>query len=357
MFQQGDFLMLKSKIASVGIIGAAGYAGVELLRLLLHHPYVKLDAISSVSFEGQNICDVYPNLNKLCSLNFENADSVINKCDIIFAALPAKLSEVFAQKCDELNKIFIDLGADFRLENENDYINWYSGKYINKELHKKAVYGLPELFRNKIKTARLIANPGCYTTAVELALVPAIQKDLILTDTIIADCKSGATGAGKSLSNNTHFSQLNESLHPYKIASHRHIPEIDQILSKFCNNKINITFVPHLLPINRGVLATCYAKLKHHMDLKSIKDVFEHFYKDEYFIRLLSNDSYADIHNVKYSNFCDISLHIDNRTNTLIIVSAIDNMVKGAAGQAIQNMNIILNFEESAGLNIIPPAF
>lgn len=341
----------------VGVIGGSGYAGAELIRLLLSHPFVKLQAISSTSLENKYICDIYPAFNKLCSLACENADAVIDRCDVIFAALPTGLSEDFAEKCIKLNKYFIDLGADFRLEDEEVYTDWYGGRFNFKSLHFDAVYGLPELFRENIKNSRLIANPGCYTTAVELALAPALKSNIISTDGIISDCKSGATGAGKSLSENTHFAQLNESLHPYKIAAHRHIPEIEQVLSKISGDNIKITFVPHLIPVSRGILATSYARLNRDVNYDDVRKIYQEFYKQEYFIRLLKSGCCADIHNVKFSNFCDISLHIDQRTNTLIVVSALDNMVKGASGQAIQNMNIILGFPETAGLNLIPPAF
>lgn len=339
-----------------GIIGATGYAGAELVRLLTSHPQAEIAAVSSVSFEGKKLSDVYPSYRFLNDMICEKAEDVVDKSDVVFAALPHGLSQELAQKCVDAGKAFIDLGADFRLESEDEYFEWYGGKFINKELHKEAVYGLPELFRENIYGKRIVANPGCYTTCAPLALAPAVFNGLVETKGIICDCKSGVTGAGRGLSQSSHFAELNEGFHPYKVACHRHTPEIEQTLSKLAKTSVKVTFVPHLLPVNRGILATCYAPLKDNVTKRQIRKAYEDFYKGEYFIRLLDDGQIADIHNVRYSNFCDISLHMDERTNTLIAVGAIDNMVKGAAGQAIQNMNIIFGIEETQGLKIVPPA-
>lgn len=340
-----------------GIIGATGYAGAELVRLLFAHPQVEIAAISSVSFEGKKISEVYPAYITLADMVCETAEDVLKRSDVIFAALPHGLSQDLAKQCLEADKLFIDLGADFRLENEEDYKEWYNGVFDDKELHKNAVYALTELFREDIKGKKTIANPGCYTTGVPLALAPAILNNLVETTGIIADCKSGVTGAGRGLSQTTHFSDMNEGFHPYKVATHRHTPEIEQTLSHLAKEKVTITFVPHLLPVNRGILSTCYARLKDGVTEEKLWDAYNAFYQDEFFVRLLPKGTAANIHNIKYSNFCDISLHIDNRTGTLIAVSAIDNMVKGAAGQAIQNMNLLFGLEEKTGLDSLPPAF
>ena len=340
----------------VGIIGATGYAGAELVRLLMSHPQAQLTAISSVSFEGKAISQVYPSYYNLNDMVCENADRVVDKCQVIFAALPHGLSQELAKVCFDKDKIFIDLGADFRLESEDDYKEWYGGEYTDKELHKNSVYALPEFFRDNIKGKKTIANPGCYTTGVPLAIGPAVAKGLVETKGIIADCKSGATGAGRGLSQNTHFTDLNEGFHPYKVACHRHTPEIEQTLSHLANKPVKITFVPHLLPVNRGILSTVYAPLKEGVTEEQVRQAYEEFYNDEYFVRLLPKGQVADIHNIKYSNFGDVSLHMDNRTGTLVAVSAIDNMVKGAAGQAIQNMNIVCGLDEKTGLSF-PPIF
>ena len=348
----------------VSVIGATGYAGVELIRLLLSHPKVELKNISSKSFAGENINKIYNNLNKYCEKILTDEDSALGDSDVVFASLPAGLSEEIAKKCFDKNILFIDLGADFRLSNEEDYKKWYKKDYKYKEIHKEAIYSIPEIikydnFYNKkdLKKAKIIGNPGCYPTSIGLALAPALINKIIEKEDIIIDSKSGATGAGRELTLNTHFAECNEAFSPYKIAEHRHTPEIEQTLSNIYGEDIKITFVPHLLPINRGILSTIYAKLKDKNSLENIFNLYKEFYKDSKFVRVLNIGNIANLKNVKYSNYCDISIHIDERTNKLIIVSAIDNMVKGVAGQAIQNMNIALGFEEDAGLDMIPPAF
>ncbi len=340
-----------------GIIGATGYAGAELVRILSGHPECEIAAISSVSFEGKAISEVYPAYYGLNDMVCEDADSIVEKSDVVFAALPHGLSQELAQRCFDLGKIFIDLGADFRLENEDDYKQWYGGSYVNKELHQNSVYALPELFRKNIAGKKTIANPGCYTTGVPLALAPAIAGGFVELEGIIADCKSGVTGSGRGLTQGTHYPDLNEGFHAYKVAAHRHTPEIEQTLSHLAGQKVKITFVPHLLPINRGILSTCYARLKPGVTKEQLRKAYEEFYKDEYFVRLLPEGMTADIHNIKYSNFCDVSIYTDERTSTFIAISAIDNMVKGAAGQAVQNMNIVFGLDEKCGLEFIPPAF
>ncbi|MDR1564106.1 MAG: N-acetyl-gamma-glutamyl-phosphate reductase [Oscillospiraceae bacterium] len=344
-------------MAKVGIIGATGYAGAELVRLLVSHPTVDIAAISSVSFEGKLISEVYPSFFGFCDYICRTAEDVVEKSDVVFAALPHGMSQEIAAECAETGKIFIDLGADFRLDSEDEYKEWYNGEYSYPELHEEAVYGLPELFRSEIEGKRIIGNPGCYPTSIALALSPALKAHAVNTEGIILDSKSGVTGAGRGLTQTGHFPEANENFSPYKVASHRHTPEIEQTLSKAAGVKLNVTFVPHLLPVNRGILSTCYAKLNYGVDEQQIRELYERAYKAEYFVRLLPKGQTACIRNVKFSNFCDISLHIDERTGTLIVVSAIDNMVKGAAGQAIQNMNILLGLPETTGLEFVPPAF
>lgn len=340
-----------------GIVGATGYAGAELVRLLYAHPEAEIAAISSVSFEGKALSEVYPSYRFLNDMVCDNQDAVVEKSDVIFAALPHGLSQELAAKCMEAGKAFIDLGADFRLKSEDEYTEWYGGTFLDKALHEQSVYGLPEFFREQIKGKKLIANPGCYTTCSPLAIAPAIANGLIETKGIICDCKSGVTGAGRKPTQGSHFPELNEGFHAYKVACHRHTPEIEQTLSTLSGEKVTITFVPHLLPVNRGILATVYADIKDGVSFEQIRKTYEDFYKDEVFVRLLDDGQCADIHNVRYSNFCDISLHHDKRAGKLVACAAIDNMVKGAAGQAIQNMNIIFGLDETTGLIIMPPAF
>ncbi|HHW46686.1 MAG TPA: N-acetyl-gamma-glutamyl-phosphate reductase [Clostridiales bacterium] len=348
---------MESKKIKVGIIGATGYAGAELIRLLLKHPKLEIVALGSKSFEGTALPDVYPAFRGFCDLICEDNDAVIQKSDVVFAAVPHGLSQKLAFECYSKSKYFIDLGADFRLEDEEDYKAWYGLEFTHTELHKQAAYGLPELFREKIKGSKIIANPGCYPTSIALGLFPAIKQGLIDTDSIIIDSKSGVTGAGRNPTTTTHFAQCNENFNPYKIAEHRHTPEIEQTLSSAASKKVKVTFVPHLLPVNRGILSTMYASLKPGVSGDKIRQVYNDFYSNEPFVRVLPKGKTADIRSVRYTNICDISLHIDPRTSRLIVVSAIDNMVKGAAGQAVQNMNIILGIKEQTGLELIPPAF
>lgn len=340
-----------------GVVGATGYAGAELVRILLGHPQAELTAISSVSFEGQKLSDVYPAYRGRCDLVCGQQEEVVEQCDVIFAALPHGLSQELAEECDQKGKVFIDLGADFRLEKEEDYKEWYHGEFLNKELHERAVYALPELFREQIRGKKILANPGCYTTAVPMALAPAVKNGLISLEGIIADCKSGVTGAGRKPTQTTHYADLNEGFSAYKVACHRHTPEMEQTLSHVAGQPVRLTFVPHLLPINRGILATCYAHLKPGVTGEQVRKAYEAMYRGETFVRLLPEGAVADVKNVRCSNFVDISLHVDTRTGTLVAISAIDNMVKGAAGQAIQNMNLAFGIEETAGLLMTPPAF
>lgn len=341
----------------VGIIGATGYAGLELLRILLSHPEVSIAALSSVSFEGKKLSDVYPSLYGICDDLLADEDTIIEKSDVVFASVPHGVSEPIAEKCNAKGLVFIDLGADFRLDSEEDYKQWYGGSYHKPELHAGAVYGLPELFRDAIKQTKIIGNPGCYPTSIALGLAPALKKGLIDPATLIIDSKSGVTGAGRGLTQNTHFPDCNESFAPYKVAAHRHTPEIEQTLSSLWGGPVTVTFVPHLLPVNRGILSTMYAKLTNSITLDEIYKMYCLFYEKEPFVRVLPLGKAATIKNIKYSNFCDISLHLDDRTGRLIVVSAIDNMVKGAAGQAIQNMNIAFGLPERTGLSMIPPSF
>ena len=348
---------MKQTPVQVGVLGATGYAGAELVRLLAGHPGASLAAAGSVSFEGKALSDVYPAYRGICDRVCASQDEVIAASDVVFAALPHGLSQEIAAQCDAAGKCFIDLGADFRLKDEADYREWYGGEYRFPALHEQAVYGLPELFREEICGKRIIANPGCYTTATPLALAPALREGLILPEGIIADCKSGVTGAGRGLAQNLHYAECNESFTAYKVAAHRHTPEIEQTLSRLCGKKITMTFVPHLLPVNRGILATCYARLAPGTTMEAVRAAYEAAYGGEPFIRLLPEGKVADIRNVWYSNYCDVSLHIDARAGLLVAISAIDNMVKGAAGQAIQNMNIRMGLPEDSGLTMVPPSF
>lgn len=344
-------------MVKVGIVGATGYVGAELLRILLSHPKVEVAALSSVSFEGQEISNIYKNFLNKTNLVCESIDDVVEKCDVIFTALPHGLSEGIAKKAIDNNKICIDMGADFRLSNEAEYKEWYGKDFLEPQLHKKCIYGLPELNKEKIKECSLIANPGCYPTTIELGLMPLLKNSLINLNGIICDSKSGTTGSGRGLTLNTHFPEENETFAPYKIGAHRHTPEIEEILSTIAGDKVSITFTPHLLPINRGILSTIYCTPKEKINLEEIHKLYIDFYEDKPFVNILPLGEIASIKNVRLSNDCYISLHLNHNKDQIIVVSTIDNMIKGAAGQAIQNMNIILGFDETDGLNFIAPSF
>lgn len=342
-----------------GIIGATGYAGEELVRILLRHPEAEIVAISSVSYEGKKISEVYPALRGYIDMELGDEDSVIEKSDVVFASLPAGISEKIAVKCMAKGAKLIDLGADFRLYDEKDYNDWYKLEYTEKSVHSQEIstYALPEIYREKIVGKKILGNPGCYPTSIALGLYPLLKAGLADTKRIIIDSKSGATGAGRGLSQTTHFPDCNEGFGAYKTEGHRHIPEIEQTLSDIAGEEVRVTFIPHLLPVNRGILSTIYVDLKGETSASEIRELYEKAYASERFVRVLPEGAVANIKNIKYSNNCDISIHVDKRTNRAIIISAIDNMVKGAAGQAVQNMNILFGLDEACGLDAVPPAF
>lgn len=344
-------------MVKAGIIGATGYAGIELVRILLRHPDMELTAVSSVSFEGKTLSEVYPTLREICDMTCTTAADVVEKSDVVFAALPHGLSQETAEDCAKAGKKFIDLGADFRLDDPAEYEKWYGCPVVYPELHEQAVYGLPELFREQIQKTGIIGNPGCYPTSVALGLAPALRNGLIETDGLVIDSKSGTTGAGRKPAQNTHYPDCNESFSAYKVASHRHTPEMEQTLSKVAGEKVTLTFVPHLLPVNRGILSTMYARMKPGVSLAAVRSAYEKVYAGERFVRLLPEGEEVNIRSVRGSNYCDIQLYEDPHTGLLIVTSVIDNMVKGAAGQAVQNANLLFGLPEDAGLDMVPLAF
>lgn len=339
------------------IVGATGYAGAELVRLLLTHPQTIITGLSSVSFAGKEIAEIYPNFKKYPLPTLSDADVAIAEADVVFASLPHGLSESLAEQCIASGKLLIDLGADFRLESEEDYESWYKKPFDKPNLHTGAVYALPELFREQIRGAKIIANPGCYPTAAALGLAPALRNACIEPTGIIIDAKSGITGAGRGLTQNTHYPEANESISAYKIGTHRHTPEIEQTLTHMAGEAVRVTFVPHLLPVNRGIEETIYARLRPGVSLETIREIYVSAYHDEPFVRLEEDGNAAQIRYVSRSNYCDISLHCDMRTGTFIVCSCIDNMVKGAAGQAIQNMNLYFGLPEETGIDMVPAGF
>lgn len=340
-----------------GIIGASGYAGSELVRLLCAHPNVEIASINARSHIGKSIHELYPGFNECLDMVFEKEEDTIEKSDCIFLSLPHGFSEPIVAKCIEKGKKVIDLGADFRLNDPYDYEQWYGLTYQDVSLHQQSVYGLSEIHRSFIKDANIIGNPGCYPTSIALGLYPLLKENLADVSHIIIDAKSGTTGGGKEANENFHYPRRNEAFAPYKVAQHRHTPEIEQMLSEIAKQPCKITFVPHLLPINRGIISTIYIPLNKEIKEQDLYNIYNQYYCDEKFVRVLPLGKIADLKFVKYSNYCDISLHLDVRNNTLILVSAIDNMIKGAAGQAIQNMNIMYGFNEDSALTMIAPSF
>lgn len=366
-----------------GILGATGYAGAELVRILSAHPNVGSLALASTSFEGGRMENVYPNFRGVVATELGSAEAVVAASDVVFAALPHGVGEAHAAACMEKGIPFIDLSADFRFdEDEGTFEAWYGQPFKSPELRKHSAYGLCELDRELVKTAKIVANPGCYPTAATLALAPALELGLVGPGPIIVDAASGVTGAGRSPTQSTHFPDCAESMAPYKVGAHRHSPEIQRNLAKAAGKPVHVVFTPHLVPMSRGILATCYAPLAAPAGggdsgtpglsaadparppsaaatalARDIRDAYARFYEGERFVRVHPYGEIASTRNVRFSNYCDLSVHTDHSGSMLIVVSAIDNMVKGAAGQAVQNMNIVLGFPETAGLLAAPAAF
>jgi len=336
----------------VGIAGASGYTGLELLRLLIKHPEVKITAVTSEKHQGQLLADVFPSFSGFSDLRFTPLEPAIaSKCDILFLALPHTTAMNRVPAFLEGSCRVIDLSADFRLKSQAIFEQWYSVAHQQKEILDQAVYGLPELHRESIRSAKLIANPGCYPTSVILALAPLVTTGWVDLDSIIADSKSGVSGAGRKPSINTQFAECNEAVSAYALGTHRHTPEIEQEISTLAGREIQITFSPHLMPMTRGMLSTIYIDLKKDLKLETLDKQYRVFYKNEPFVRILKPGTFANTHHVVASNFCDIGLQIDSRKQRVVLTSAIDNLVKGAAGQAIQNMNIMLGVDEKTALD------
>ena len=338
----------------VGIIGATGYAGSELVRLITQHPKAELVTMTSQSYAGQEYKEVYSNYSHLDYVcEEEHIEEMAEKCDVIFLALPHGVASKKIN-ADILSKTkIIDLGADFRIQDVDVYEKWYTTHY-SKDILPEAVYGLCEINRDKIKGKRIVANPGCYTSCSILSLYPHVKEGMIDLSSIIIDAKSGATGAGRGLSLGNHYCELNESVKAYKVASHRHTPEIEEQLSIAAGQDIVLNFTPHLIPMDRGILATCYATLNKKYTYDDIRKAYEKYYGNEHFIRLTKEGVFPETKWVKGSNFVDIGFTVDERTNRVIVIGALDNLFKGAAGQAVQNMNIIMGIEETTGIDYVP---
>jgi len=336
----------------IGIMGASGYAGEELLRILLDHPEVQITAVAA-KIDPVNICKLYPWLKGRLDLECRDmsAEEVSKKCDMVFLALPHKASMQFAPIFLKKGLKVIDLSADFRIKDVNVYEKWYELKHECPEYIKDAVYGLPEFYRKEVKKADLIANPGCYPTSVILGCAPLLKKNLVDPDSIISDSKSGVSGAGRVLAQALMSKELENSFKPYKVNAHRHMPEIDQEIALMAGSKVSVNFVPHLVPMERGMMSTIYLQLKKNISTSEALKLYKDFYSKEYFVRVMDEGIFPDTKNVVRTNFCDIGCKVFPEKNLVIVVTAIDNLVKGASGQAVQNMNIMYGFEEKLGLN------
>lgn len=341
----------------VGIIGATGYAGAELVRLLLQREDVEIVWYGSRSYVGEDFASIYRNVAHLAEgepCKDDNMAELARIADVIFTATPQGFcaSQVTEEILSETK--IIDLSADFRIKDVEVYEKWYKIAHPTPQFIKEAVYGLPEVNRELIKKARLIANPGCYPTCSYLALYPLVKEGLIDTDTIIIDAKSGTSGAGRSAKVPSLYCEVNESMKPYGVATHRHTPEIEEQLSYAAGKPVVISFTPHLVPMNRGILVTAYGTLTRSVTAEQVKEIYDRYYKEEYFVRVMEPGTVPQTRWVEGSNFVDIAFQIDERTNRLVMMGAIDNMVKGAAGQAIQNMNLLFGLPENTGLKQIP---
>ena len=335
----------------VAIIGASGYTGLELMRLSVQHPEIELISVTSEKFSGMKVSEVFPSLADQVSLVFQSiADKKdINKADFMFSALPHKEAMRIVPALLETSAKIVDLSADFRLQDPALYEKWYQ-KHTAPELLQDAVYGLSELYREKIKNAQLVANPGCYPTAVLLSLIPVIKNGIIDINSIIVDAKSGISGAGRSVALSSLYAEVNEGVKAYKVTAHQHTPEMEQELGKIAKKEVQISFTPHLIPMNRGILATVYATLSQKISEDEIVDIYRQFYEKDLFVNICPRGNFPSTNQVKGSNYCAIGVAIDEVTNRLIVVSVIDNLIKGGAGQAMQNMNIMASFSEGAGL-------
>ncbi|MFC1500836.1 N-acetyl-gamma-glutamyl-phosphate reductase [Elusimicrobiota bacterium] len=339
-------------MVNIAIVGITGYAGEELLKILSVHKKANLTVLMGRSFnETKPLKELYPDFSHInLSCESLNIETLTKRADLIFLALPHRVSFEVVPDIIQAGGKVIDLSADFRINNGEIYEQWYGSKHSATHLLTEAVYGMPEIYRDKIKKAKLVANPGCYPTTVILGCTPVLKKGLVDVNTIIVDAKSAVTGAGRKAVAE-YYNKEHPNFRPYNIGgSHRHIPEMEQELEKVVNKKIKLTFTPHIMPAERGMLSTIYMNLNKEASTKKVLDIYFEFYKNEKFVRILPEGQLPSIHKVVNTNYCDIGVKIDERTKKLIIISAIDNLVKGASGQAVQNMNIMYGFNEEEGL-------
>lgn len=339
-----------------GIIGATGYAGGELVRLLLNHKEVEIKWYGSRSYIDKRYYEVYQNMFKLVDDRCmdDNMEALADEVDVIFTATPQGLCASLVNE-QILSKVkIVDLSADFRLKDVKVYEEWYKIQHKSPEFIEEAVYGLCELNRRDVKKARLVANPGCYTTCSILTCYPLVKEGLIQPETLIIDAKSGTSGAGRGAKIDNLYCEVNENIKAYGVTTHRHTPEIEEQLGYAAGRAFCLNFTPHLVPMNRGILVTAYASLSKDADYDTIRAAYEKYYGSEYFIRILDKEAYPQTKWVEGSNFVDVNFTIDKRTKRVIMMGAMDNLVKGAAGQAVQNMNLMFGFEETEGLKLVP---
>ncbi len=358
--------MSSSEPTNVAVVGASGYTGAELLRLLLGHPRVKISVVTSEKSAGQPVASVFPHLSGLLPLSFEALapEALPSRAGAVFLALPHTKSLAPAAACLSAGLPVVDLSADYRLKDPALYEQWYGTPHPHAALLKEAVYGLPELHRQDIRKARLVASPGCYPTAAILQLAPLVAAGLLQPDSVVIDAKSGVSGAGRSPALAYHFPEAHESIEAYKVGQHRHQPEIEQELTELAGKgrsqrrasssqrqaPVQVIFTPHLVPMNRGILSTAYCRLSQRADSADLKALFQDFYKGERFIRIQDGPDTTSPRHVRGSNYCDLTVISDSRSGWVVTVAALDNLIKGAAGQAIQALNLMLGYPEETGL-------
>jgi len=341
----------------VGIIGATGYTGLELLRFLIHHPEIEITALTSQKYAGVPIGQVFPSLMKHLQLKCEEllVDQISKKADFVFTAVPHKTAMGIVPLFYRQGKKVVDLSADFRFKDAGIYEKWYQ-KHTSADLLPESVYGLPELHREKIRKAKIVGNPGCYPTGALIGLIPLVKKGMVSLENIVIDSKSGVSGAGRDVVLESLFCEVNEGAKAYKIFEHRHLPEIEQELSEMVQKKVAVTFVPHLIPMDRGILTTLYLILIKKWKAEEVLNTFQEHYQKEPFIRIYPKGKLPNTKDVRGSNYCDIGVKVNEADGRIVIVTAIDNLVKGASGEAVQNMNIMLGYPETMGLEVLPLA-
>uniref|UniRef100_A0A7C3UZS6 N-acetyl-gamma-glutamyl-phosphate reductase n=1 Tax=Desulfobacca acetoxidans TaxID=60893 RepID=A0A7C3UZS6_9BACT len=341
----------------VAVFGASGYTGLELLRLLARHPQVELTGLTSREYQGRPVSQVFPALARIVELDFVAPDpqAVAAAAAVVFLCVPHKTAMEIVPPLLSAGVRVVDLSADFRFRDQRVYETWYQ-PHRAPELLKEAVYGLPELHRAKLRTARLVGNPGCYPTCVILGLAPLVKGRLVFPDSLIADCKSGVSGAGRGASLATSYCEVADSLRAYKVGEHRHTPEMEQELSLLSGKTAKITFTPHLVPMSRGIHGTLYARLVKPLSDQEVYKVYRAFYRDQHFVRLQPLGTWPSTQQVRGSNYCDIAFKVDRERGIITVASVIDNLFRGASGQAVQNFNLMMGFPETMGLDLVPLA-